>query len=93
LIQEAGVEEPVRQFVVILPDGSTALLDFAWPHRLKAIEIDGLVAHATARQLELDLIRQNLLFEIGWQLRRFAARTVQRQPALVRADIAAFLAA
>lgn len=93
LIRRTGIEEPDRQYLVALPDGSNALLDFAWPHRLKAIEIDGLVAHATARQLELDLIRQNLLFEIGWQLRRFAARTVQQHPRLVGEEIARFLAA
>lgn len=92
LIMQAGVEEPIRQLLIRLPDGTTALLDFAWPKKMKAIEIDGLIAHATARQLELDLIRQNLLFEMGWQLRRFAARTVQRHPAMVRAEIAAFLA-
>jgi hypothetical protein len=93
LIRQAGVEEPVRQLLVRLPDGTTALLDFAWPPRLKAVEIDGLIAHATARQLELDLMRQNMLFEIGWQLRRFSARTVLRQPRLVAEEIARFLAA
>lgn len=93
LIREAGFEEPERQFVVALPDGSIAVVDFAWPPRRKAIEVDGLVAHATARQLEEDLQRQNLIFQAGWQLRRFAARTVQNNPALVRDDIARFLAA
>lgn len=93
LIREAGFEEPERQFVVVLPDGSIAVVDFAWPPRLKAIEVDGLVAHASARQLEEDLLRQNLLFRAGWQLRRFAARTVQQHPALVRDEIARFLAA
>ncbi|MGH8926311.1 MAG: hypothetical protein ACRDWA_17040 [Acidimicrobiia bacterium] len=93
VMRQAGIEEPERQFIVILSDGTVAILDFAWPRRLKAVEIDGLVAHATARQLEEDLKRQNLLFELSWQLRRFSARTVQRQPGLVAAEIARFLAA
>ncbi|HKX74971.1 MAG TPA: type IV toxin-antitoxin system AbiEi family antitoxin domain-containing protein [Acidimicrobiia bacterium] len=88
----AGLEEPERQYVLVLPDGTVAILDFAWPRRVKAVEIDGLAAHSSARQLELDLIRQNLIFEVGWQLRRFAARTVSRHPKLVVAEIAQFLA-
>lgn len=89
----AGIEEPERQFVVVLPDGTIAVLDFAWPRRVKAIEIDGLATHASGRDLELDLIRQNLILEIGWQLRRFSARTVRQNPSLVVAEIARFLAA
>jgi very-short-patch-repair endonuclease len=89
----AGIEEPERQFVLILPDGTVAVLDFAWPGRVKAIEIDGLDAHSSARQLELDLVRQNLIFGLGWQLRRFSGRMVMRHPALVVQEIAHFLAA
>ncbi|MGH8959408.1 MAG: DUF559 domain-containing protein [Acidimicrobiia bacterium] len=89
----AGIEEPERQFVVELAEGTIAVLDFAWPRRVKAIEIDGLEAHSTARQLELDLVRQNLIFEAEWQLRRFSGRTVMRNPGLVIQEIARFLAA
>lgn len=92
LMRAAGIEEPERQFIVVLADGTIAILDFAWPRRLKAIEIDGLAAHSSARQLEEDLKRQNLLFELKWQLRRFSARTVLRQPELVAVEIARFLA-
>lgn len=91
-MRAAGIEEPERQFIVVLADGTIAILDFAWPRRLKAIEIDGLAAHSSARQLEEDLKRQNLLFELKWQLRRFSARTVLRQPELVAVEIARFLA-
>jgi len=37
--------------------------------------------------------RQNLIWECGWQLRRFPARLVRRNPRLVVAEIQAFLAA
>jgi very-short-patch-repair endonuclease len=89
----AGIEEPERQFMLILPDGSVAILDFAWPRRVKAVEIDGLETHSTARQLEGDLVRQNLILEVGWQLRRFTGRMVIQHPKLVVAEIARFLAA
>jgi very-short-patch-repair endonuclease len=88
-----GIEEPERQYILVLPDGTIAVLDFAWSRRVKAVEIDGLAAHATARQLEDDLTRQNLILEVGWQLRRFAARTIKKHPELVVAEIARFLAA
>jgi very-short-patch-repair endonuclease len=89
----AGIEEPERQFILVLADGTIAVLDFAWPRRVKAIEIDGLEAHSGARQLELDLVRQNLILESGWQLRRFSGRFVMRNPGLVIQEIARFLAA
>ena len=89
----AGIEEPERQYVVHLADGTVAVLDFAWPRPVKAVEIDGLEAHSNAKQLEHDLTRQNLLFEIGWKLRRFTGRAVYRNPDFVVAEIARFLAA
>ncbi|HJR87089.1 MAG TPA: DUF559 domain-containing protein [Acidimicrobiia bacterium] len=89
----AGIEEPERQYVVHLADGTIAVLDFAWPRPVKAVEIDGLEAHSSAKQLESDLTRQNLLFEIGWKLRRFTGRAVYRNPDFVVAEIARFLAA
>jgi very-short-patch-repair endonuclease len=92
-LRKAGIEEPVRQYAVVLPDGSVAVIDLAWPQRLKGVEIDGLVAHASAKALESDLTRQNLLFEVHWQLRRFSARTIARNPNHVVDAIARFLAA
>ena len=87
----AGLEEPERQYVLLLPDGTVAIIDFAWPRRFKAVEIDGLATHSTGRQLELDLVRQNLILDVGWQLRRFAVRTIRQHPDLVVAEIARFL--
>ncbi len=93
LIRDRGLEEPERQHVIILPDGTVAVVDFAWPRRWKIIEIDGLVAHSTARQLEEDLRRQNLLLELSWDLRRFPARAVLQHPRQIADEIARFLAA
>jgi very-short-patch-repair endonuclease len=89
----AGIEEPACQYVVHLPDGTVAVLDFAWPHRLKGVEVDGLEAHAAAHRLEVDLRRQNLLFEVQWQLRRFSGRQITRHPDEVVSAIGRFLAA
>lgn len=89
----AGIEEPVCQHVVPLPDGTVAVIDFAWPGRLKGVEVDGLDAHAAAHRLEADLRRQNLLFEVRWQLRRFSGRQITRHPDEVVDAIGRFLAA
>jgi len=92
-LRRAGIEEPARQYAVVLSDQTVAVLDFAWPCLCKGVEIDGLDAHGSAQALEYDLVRQNLLFEANWELRRYAARSVRRHPEHVVDSIARFLAA
>ncbi|HUP15546.1 MAG TPA: DUF559 domain-containing protein [Acidimicrobiia bacterium] len=92
-MRAAGLEEPSCQHVVHLSDGTVAVLDFAWPRLLKCVEVDGLEAHAAAHRLEADLRRQNLLFEVRWQLRRFSGRQITRHPDEVVDAIGRFLAA
>ena len=92
-MRAAGIEEPACQHVVHLSDGTVAILDFAWPRHMKAVEVDGLEAHAAAHRLEADLRRQNLLFEVRWQLRRFSGRQITRHPDEVIDAVGRFLAA
>lgn len=92
-LRRAGIDEPVRQHAVELSDQTVAVIDFASPCLCKGAEIDGLDAHASAQALEYDLIRQNLLFTAGWELRRYTARSVRRNPDQVVESIAEFLAA
>ncbi|HUO45604.1 MAG TPA: hypothetical protein VM470_02090 [Acidimicrobiia bacterium] len=56
-LRRAGIEEPERQSIVTLPDGSVAIIDLAWPRYFKGVEIDGLDRHGSARALEHDLKR------------------------------------
>lgn len=65
--------------------------DFYWPTLLKAVEVDGLDAHSSADKLDDDLVRQNLLMELGIELRRFSARRIRREPLAVVAEIRQFL--
>lgn len=67
--------------------------DFYWPQFHKAVEVDGLDAHASADKLDDDLVRQNLLLDLGVELRRFSARRVRREPGSVVAEIREFLGA
>jgi very-short-patch-repair endonuclease len=91
LIRSAPIPSPECQLQIKLPDGGNAYPDFAWPDRMKIVEIDGLEAHASGDALHNDLIRQNTLMEMGWQVRRFSARAVRREPNEVIAEIVRFI--
>ena len=91
-IRDSGLPMPVPQHEVVTLSGRRYRLDFAWPDLAKAIEVDGLDAHASADSLDRDLIRQNDLLEAGFQLRRFSPRTVRRDLDGVIAAISGFIA-
>lgn len=65
--------------------------DFYWPDLNKAVEVDGVEAHASADRLDDDLVRQNLLLDLGVELRRFSARRVRRETRAVVAEVRRFL--
>ncbi len=74
LARRTGLPEPRRQFTVPTPEG-VFRLDFAWPARRIAVEVDGAATHATPAALRRDLHRQNRLLlswmSQGWALLRF----------------------
>ena len=91
-LRAAGIEEPVRQFVVELPDGSKAVVDFAWPDRRKLVEFVGLETHADSRAHAHDTLREDdILTATGWQLRRFAPETLRTNPTEVARRVIRFL--
>ncbi len=91
LIRTAPIPQPICQFNVRLPDGSNALPDFTWPDLGKFVEADGFEAHGTPEAMERDLIRQNQLLELGWQMRRYSAALIRRDPQGVLRDIVRFI--
>jgi very-short-patch-repair endonuclease len=74
LARRTGLPEPHRQYVVATSEG-VFRLDFAWPTRHLAVEIDGAATHASREALARDLRRQNRLIlslaSVGWNLLRF----------------------
>ncbi len=79
LLREAGVEEPLRQFEVHV-DKQRFFLDFAYPQRRLAIELDGRAHHG----FDEDRRRQNALVLAGWTVLRFTwADVTERGPATV----------
>ncbi len=91
LIRAAPIPSPECQLQIELPGGGNAYPDFAWPDRLKIVEIDGLEAHRSGDALHNDLRRQNMLLDLGWQIRRFSARAVRRDPNGVITEIVRFI--
>ncbi|HEX9547950.1 MAG TPA: hypothetical protein VF942_11470 [Acidimicrobiales bacterium] len=69
LTRVAGLPDPERQFLVLL-GGRRYRIDFVWPRRRFAVEVDGAETHANADALGRDLRRQNRIV-MGWLLQRY----------------------
>lgn len=91
-MRDAGLPTPVLQWEITTPSGTLYRVDFGWPDARKGVEVDGLDAHSGPDNLERDLKRQNDLFDMGIQLRRYTARSVRRDLTAVVASITDFLA-
>lgn len=91
LIRTAPIPHPVAQLKIRLPSGSNAYPDFSWPDRMRIVEIDGFGSHSTPDQQQHDLERQNQLMELGWEIRRFTARQVRRDPELFVEELVKFV--
>lgn len=91
IVMDAPVPRPIQQLKVRLRNGSHAYPDFAWPDRMRIVEVDGFEAHGTPEQMQRDLWRQNELMELGWEIRRFTATEIREEPLRVRADIIRFV--
>lgn len=89
-MQMAFLPRPELQYP-LFPGSGRRVPDFYWPQRGKAVEVDGVDAHASADRLDDDLKRQNELMDMGIELRRFSAREVRRHPTRVVSQIRQFL--
>jgi very-short-patch-repair endonuclease len=93
LLQDAGLPVARFQYVVRAPDGTfVARVDFAYPERCLAIEVDGWSTHASPQALQTDLERQNRLVRAGWTPLRFTWHDVVRRPASVAEAVKTLLA-
>ncbi|MGD2102545.1 MAG: DUF559 domain-containing protein [Acidimicrobiia bacterium] len=91
IVLDAPIPSPIQQLRVRLPSGSNAYPDFAWPDRMRIVEVDGFEAHNTPEQLQHDLRRQNELMGLGWEIRRFTATEVREESQRVRTELVAFV--
>lgn len=89
LLKERGLPQPIPQFQVITAAGKR-FLDFAYPHIMLGIELDGAETHLGRRALQTDLARQNELVAMGWRLLRFTWNDVTQRPGQVAERIRHF---
>lgn len=72
-MRHAGFPEPEREYVFHPP--RRFRLDFAWPDRMLAVEVEGGIyrggGHTHVKDLKRDMEKGNLLALDGWRLLRF----------------------
>lgn len=89
LLRAHGLPPAAFQHVVRDDGRFVAKVDFAYPAIRLAIEVDGRLAHASPRQFQRDLERQNELVTLGWTVIRFTWHDVVRRPAHVASVVKA----
>jgi very-short-patch-repair endonuclease len=77
---------PVPAAEVSWEDGRYRL-DFAYPDRMVAAEVDGYAWHHSPEQVERDTARRNRLQAAGWTVLVYTWRQVIREPQRVAAEI------
>lgn len=93
-LDAAGVERPIPQFKVVLPDGRVRFIDFAYPPpTLLGLEPQGFVWHADRGAWERDRTRDNELIALGWALLPVTWRLLQAHPDQVAETVRRALAA
>jgi hypothetical protein len=74
----AGMPAPVRQLVVVLPDGKRLRVDLAWPVERVVLEVDGFAHHHGPRKLSVDHERRSVLTALGWHVLTTTVAEVRR---------------
>jgi very-short-patch-repair endonuclease len=67
-LRAAGLPMPRPQFVVILPGGRRAVLDYAYPDGLLALEADSYRHHSSRTDWGHDRVRNRWVTAIGWRI-------------------------
>jgi very-short-patch-repair endonuclease len=71
MIREAGLPEPERQHPLVLRDGTTIHLDFAWPDAQLAVEPGHSWWHGGDLGQRADQARDRACDEVGWRVVRY----------------------
>ncbi len=93
IIKRAGLPSPQGNYWVALeshPAGGVEV-DFAWPEKRIAVEIDSALYHETERARINDPARTRALMLAGWRVIRFSDRDLLDRPAEVATQMRAFI--
>jgi very-short-patch-repair endonuclease len=83
---------PPRVNALIEVEHTLHEVDFAWPDRRLAVEVDGAQVHGTPQAHRTDLERDARFTRAGWRVQRFSDVQVKDHPAEVTNTLAALLA-
>ena len=85
LTRSIGLPDPKVQYSVDPGDGERPIrVDFAWPDRRIAIEMDGVRTHRTKQAFETDRRRDQRLIAAGWKPIRITWKQLKFRPHEVR---------
>lgn len=73
-----GFPTPVPEYRIYGPDGFVADVDFAFPEKLLAFEIDGYAFHSGREAFARDRERDEILQAMGWRVVRVTASSLRR---------------
>ena len=90
LLHRSGLPKAVFQHEVSI-DGRRYRIDFAYPERRIAIEVDGWAKFSSPEGAQAVLARQNALVAAGWTVLRFTWGDVVRRPRHVAGLVSASL--
>jgi hypothetical protein len=87
VLRERGVEEPTPQHEICDRLGFVARVDFAYPDRGIAIELDSVRYHLDAETFEKDHVKRARLTATGWTVLAFTWHMVVDHPGNVAATV------
>jgi very-short-patch-repair endonuclease len=87
LCVDAGLPRPTLQHPIELAPGRWHKVDFAWPDRHLAIEVDGGAIHTTLTAARRDRRLDREIRAAGWRVERFMEDDIVDTPAVVLAAL------
>jgi very-short-patch-repair endonuclease len=88
LLRRGSLPAPRAQHVVVDEHGGfVAVVDFAYPDRRLAVEVDGYEFHSTPKAVDYGNARDRLLVAAGWTPVHFSWNDVERRPDRVAEDL------
>ena len=92
MLVRAGLPRPTHHHLVVLSDGHTYELDWSYPARRVALEIDGYGIHLRSYEaFDDDRWRRNHLVLNGWIVLNFTSNALRRRPRQVVDQVRAAL--